>query len=93
MAHVGETIEHPLAGERFTFLETAATALRLETFFETWFGLAGDGKVNAHEQMPSFSQLVVVMHDYRAEMGAPGLAGVAREGWDRSYHHELAHEE
>ena len=25
MAHVGETIEHPLTGERLTFLETAAT--------------------------------------------------------------------
>ena len=25
MAHVGEIIEHPLTGERITFLETAAT--------------------------------------------------------------------
>ena len=25
MAHVGETIEQPLTGERLTFLETAAT--------------------------------------------------------------------
>ena len=135
MARVGQTIEHPLGGERLTFLETAATtggeylkvrlemapggslprphthpraeerfevvggrvqiktagqtrvaeagetvivprgashvwgnpfddpaaiavtvnpALDLETFFETWFGLARDGKVNARTQMPSF---------------------------------------
>lgn len=161
MARVGQTIEHPLSGERLTFLETAATtggeylkvrlemapggslprphthpraeerfevvggrvqimtagetrvakagetvivprgashvwgnpfddpaaiavtvnpALDLETFFETWFGLASDGKVNARTQMPSFLQMVLVMHDYRAEIGVPGLAGVALRG-------------
>jgi hypothetical protein len=25
MAHVGQTLEHPLTGERLTFLETAAS--------------------------------------------------------------------
>ncbi len=161
MAQVGETIEHPLSGERLTFLETAEStageclkvrlemapggtlprphthpraeerfevaagrvqiitagkarvadagetvvvprgaghvwgnpfdepaavavtvrpALKLETFFETWFGLARDGKVNARTQMPSFLQLVLLMHDFRAEMGAPGLFGLALRG-------------
>ncbi len=158
MAHVGETIEHPLSGERLTFLETAATtggdmlkvrlemtpggslpgphahprseerfevaegrvqistagkvriaeagetvivprgaghvwgnpfdepaavavtlrpALRMETFFETWFGLARDGKVNPGTQMPSFLQLVLIMHEFRAEIAATGPVGVA----------------
>lgn len=161
MAQVGQTIEHPLTGERLTFLETAATtsgeylkvrlemspggslprphthpraeerfevaagrveiatggttrvaeagetvivprgtshvwgnpfdetaavtvtidpALDLETFFETWFGLAGEGKVDPHTQIPSFLQAVLVMHDFRAEIGMPGIAGVALRG-------------
>jgi quercetin dioxygenase-like cupin family protein len=161
MAQVGETIEHPLSGERLTFLETAAStdgefrklrlemapggtlprphthpraeerfevaagraqiitagkarvadagetvivprgaghvwgnpfhetaavvvtvrpALKLETFSQTWFGLARDGKVNERTQMPSFLQLVLVAHDFRAEMGVPGLFGLAVRG-------------
>lgn len=161
MAHIGDTIEHPLSGERLTFLETAAStggeylklrlemtpggtlprphthphaderfevvegrvqmmtagkarvaeagetvnvprgaghfwgnpfdepaaiavtvrpALRLETFFETWFGLARDGKVNARTQMPTFLQAVLVMHDFRNEIGLPGLPGAALRG-------------
>ncbi len=161
MAHIGDSIEHPLTGERLTFLETAATtggeflklrlemapggslprphthpqaeerfevvagrvqiatggktrvvdagdtvlvprgaghvwgnpfddpaaiavtvrpALKLETFFETWFGLARDEKVSASTQMPSLLQLVLVMHDFRAEMGVPGPVGVALRG-------------
>lgn len=161
MAQVGKTIEHPLSGERLTFLETAATtggeflkislemtpggslprphthpraeerfevqagrvqittngdtrvaeagetvivprgaahvwgnpfdepaaiavtvrpALALETFFETWFGLAADGKVSPRTQMPTFLQAVLVMHDFRDEIGAPGLGGLALRG-------------
>jgi quercetin dioxygenase-like cupin family protein len=161
MAHVGKTIDHPLSGERLTFLETSATtggsylkmrlemrpggalprphthpraeerfevaegrvqivtsgktraaeagetvvvprgadhvwgnpfddpaavvvttnpALNLETFFETWFGLARDGKVNSRTQSPAFLQAVLVLHDFRAEIGMPGLAGVAMRG-------------
>ena len=161
MAHVGDTIVHPLSGERLTFLETAATtggeflkvrlemtpggslprphthphaeerfevtagrvqivtagrtrvaeagetvivprgaghvwgnpfdetaaiavtinpALNLETFFETWFGLARDGKVNARTQMPSFLQTVLVMHDFRADIAVPGVAGAVLRG-------------
>ncbi len=158
MAEVGQTIEHPLSGERLTFLETAATtggdllkisiemapsgtlarphvhpraqeefevlsgriqiktddeiriaeagesvvvplgaahvwgnpfgdpatitvsvrpALQLETFFETLFGLASDGKLNAKTQMPSFLQMVLLIHEYRHDVTLPGVAGVA----------------
>ncbi len=161
MAHVGETIEHPLTGERLTFLETAATtsgdhlkislemapggflprphahpraeerfevatgrvqiktsgrsriaeagetvivprgaghvwgnpfddpatvvvtlrpALRMETFFETLFGLARDEKLNTKTQFPSFLQAVVLFHEFRDEIGAPGVAGTATRG-------------
>jgi quercetin dioxygenase-like cupin family protein len=161
MAQVGQTIEHPLSGERITFLETAATtggdllklsiemapggilgaahvhpraqeefevlsgriqlktsgktrvadagerisvprgadhiwgnpfddpatiavalrpALKMETFFETVFGLANDGKMNPKTQMPSFLQMVLMLHDYREDIGLPGVAGVATRG-------------
>ena len=161
MAHVGETIEQPLTGERLTFLETAATtggdflkislevapggrlpvphvhpraeerfevaagrikikidgksriadagetvivprgashvwgnpfdepttvvayispALRLETFFETGFGLARDGKFNSKTQLPRFLQMVVLAHEFRDEIAAPGVAGTAIRG-------------
>jgi quercetin dioxygenase-like cupin family protein len=161
MAQVGQTIEHPLSGERITFLETAATtggdllkislemapggilgaahvhpraleefevlsgrielktdgkarvadagesvivprgaghisgnpfddpatiavafrpALKMETFFETVFGLASDGKLNTKTQMPSFLQMVLLLHDYREDIGLPGVAGIATRG-------------
>jgi quercetin dioxygenase-like cupin family protein len=158
MAHVGQTIEHPLSGERLTFLETAATtggdllkisidmapggilgaahvhpraheefevlsgriqlktsgktrvadagqriivprgadhiwgnpfddpatvavglrpALKMETLFETLFGLANDGKLNTKTQMPSFLQLILMAHEYRHDITLPGVGGVA----------------
>ncbi len=161
MAHVGETIEHPLTGERVTFLETAAStggellrlgfemrpggstpaihahpraeerfelttgrvkirssgktwvaeagetivvprgaghtwgnpfddpatpvvelrpALRMETFFETVFGLATDGLISPKTKAPSFLQFALLAHDYRAEIGLPGFAGAATRG-------------
>jgi quercetin dioxygenase-like cupin family protein len=161
MARIGESIEHPLTGERLTFLETAATtggdhlkislemapggflprphthpraeerfevatgrieiktdgksriadagetvivprgaghvwgnpfddpatvvvelrpALRLETFFETFFGLASDGKFSTRTQLPSFLQTVVLFHEFRDEIGAAGVAGTAARG-------------
>jgi quercetin dioxygenase-like cupin family protein len=161
MAHVGETIEHPLTGERLTFLETAATtggdflkisvdmapggslprphahpraeerfevatgrieiktdgksriadagetvivprgvghvwgnpfddpatvvvelrpALRVETFFETLFGLASDGKISPRTQLPSFLQTAVLFHEFREDCGAPGFAGTVSRG-------------
>ena len=162
MAHVGETIEHPLTGERLTFLETAATtggeklriavemapggalagphahpraeerfeitagrvqmkrsgktsvlevgetvvvqageghnwgnpfdepaaiavdlypALRMETFFETLFGLASDGLINPRTKTPSFLQLALLLHDFRGDIHFPtGIAGAAVRG-------------
>jgi quercetin dioxygenase-like cupin family protein len=158
MARVGETIEHPLTGERMTFLETSEStggaylrvrldviaggsipnlhvhpgsqehfqiadgrmeirrgkeawvasageavtippgvahiwgnpfdepaavivelkpALRAETFFETFFGLARDGKVYPKSNMPkNLLQAAVLAHDYRAEVTLAGLPGV-----------------
>jgi quercetin dioxygenase-like cupin family protein len=162
MAEVGQTLEHPLTGERLTFLETAAStggaklriavemapggalagphahpkaeerfeivagrvqmntsgkttvleagesavitagvghiwgnpfdepavvavdlypALRMETFFETWFGLARDGRFGARTKAPSFLQLALVLHDFRPDINFPlGLPGVAVRG-------------
>ena len=162
MAHVGETIEHPLTGERVTFLETGGStggnllrvrlevppggaipnlhvhrgaeerfavaagrlqirrakqtwvakadetvivppgtahvwgnpfdepaaliaelrpALRADTFFETFFGLARYGKIDPKRNLPrSFLQLALLFHDYREEIGLPGIAGVAAPG-------------
>ena len=161
VARVGETIEHPLTGERLTFVETAATtdgeflkisiemapggslpgphahpraeerfevvagrvqintsgnsriaelgetvivprgaghvwgnpfddpatvavtlrpALKMETLFETWFGLARDGKFSTRTQFPSLLQTVMVMHEYRDDIGLPGFAGIATRG-------------
>lgn len=156
MARVGQTIEHPLSGERLTFLETSAStggaflklriemaprgslpkphthprgseefevaagrvqievagqrriaekgetvvvprgaghmwgnpfddraavivtlspAFDMETFFETWFGLARDGKVDTRTQMPRFLQLMSIAHAYRDGIGQPGVLG------------------
>lgn len=162
MAQVGQTLEHPLTGERLTFLETSAStkgaklriavemvpggalsgahvhpnaeerfeitagriqmtqsgrtsvrevgetvvipsgvghvwgnpfdepaaiavdlypALRMETFFETWFGLAKDGKYSARTNAPSFLQLALVLHDFRPDIRFPlGITGVAARG-------------
>jgi quercetin dioxygenase-like cupin family protein len=55
-------------------------ALKLETFFETLFGLASDGKLNTKTQMPSFLQMVLIAHEYRDEVTLPGFAGTATRG-------------
>lgn len=53
-------------------------ALRAETFFETFFGLACDGKVDATRNLPtSFLQAALLFHDYRAEVRLPGVTGAA----------------
>jgi mannose-6-phosphate isomerase-like protein (cupin superfamily) len=44
-----------------------APALRFETFLETLFGLASDGKTN-HQGMPNLLQLAVLMRAYRDEV-------------------------
>jgi len=55
-------------------------ALNLETFFETVFGLASDGKLDPKTQMPSFLQMVLLLHEYRNDVTLPGVAGVATRG-------------
>lgn len=42
-------------------------ALRSEVFFETFFGLAADGKVN-RRGLPNILQLAVLMHDFSPEI-------------------------
>ncbi len=54
---------------------TLRPALRMETFFETFFGLASDGKISPRTQLPSFLQTAVLFHEFREECGAPGFAG------------------
>jgi quercetin dioxygenase-like cupin family protein len=49
-------------------------ALDTETFFETFFGLAADGKVNA-KGMPSPLQVSVLARAYRREMKLPPPTG------------------
>jgi quercetin dioxygenase-like cupin family protein len=55
-------------------------ALKMETFFETFFGLASDGKLNPQTKMPSFLQMIVLWHEYRDDIGLPGVAGLATRG-------------
>ena len=56
-------------------------ALKMETLFETLFGLANDGKsMNWQTQMPSFLQMVLAAHEYREDITLPGVAGVATRG-------------
>lgn len=43
-------------------------ALRLESFFETFFGLAQDGKVNPKTGLPNPFQMALVMRAYRNEL-------------------------
>jgi quercetin dioxygenase-like cupin family protein len=43
-------------------------ALRFEDFFETFFGLAQDGKVSPKTGLPSLLQMAVLMRAHRAEI-------------------------
>lgn len=43
-------------------------ALRIEGFFETFFGLAQDGKVNPKTGLPNLLQLAVIMRMFRQEL-------------------------
>lgn len=43
-------------------------ALRIENFFETFFGLAQDGRVNGKTGLPNVLQMAVVMRAYRHEL-------------------------
>ncbi len=43
-------------------------ALQSEGFFETYFGLAQDGKLNPRTGLPPLLHLAVVLHHYRDEI-------------------------
>ncbi len=66
--------------EPATVVVDLCPAYQMATFFETWFGLARDGKVNTRTQMPSLLQTVIIAHDFRDGIGFPGVAGVAARG-------------
>jgi hypothetical protein len=54
-------------------------ALRSETYFETYFGLARDGRVNRKNGLPSLLQFALMLHEYRDEFAAPPpLTGAGR---------------
>jgi quercetin dioxygenase-like cupin family protein len=81
---VGETVVIPRGAvhEWWNPVETgevAATmefrpALDMETFFETYFGLAVDGRLKANGR-PAFLQAMVLLHDFRREITLPGPDG------------------
>jgi hypothetical protein len=48
-------------------------ALNTETFFETFFGLAADGKVGKNG-LPNPLHMLLLAHEYRREMQAPAPA-------------------
>lgn len=50
------------------FVGELRPALRTETFFETFFGLAQDGKVNAKTGLPNPFQLAVMLRAFRNEL-------------------------
>jgi quercetin dioxygenase-like cupin family protein len=53
-------------------------AYQVETFFETFFGLAVDGLVDPKNNMPkSFLQAAVLTDDYRGQIELPGAGGTA----------------
>lgn len=43
-------------------------ALKIESFFETFFGLAQDGKVDPKTGLPNLFQMALVMRTYRNEL-------------------------
>jgi quercetin dioxygenase-like cupin family protein len=89
IAEAGETVIVPRGaghvwGNPFddpaTVMVTLRPALKMETFFETFFGLAQDGKFSKTTQLPSFLQTVMLIHEFRDDIGFPGIAGTATRG-------------
>ena len=89
VAETGESVTVPPGADHIwgnpfddpaTITVAVRPALKLETFFETLFGLASDGKLNTKTQMPSFLQMVLILHEYRDDVTLPGLAGTATRG-------------
>lgn len=89
MAEAGENVIVPRGvdhvwGNPFddpaTVVVAVRPALKLETFFETFFGLANDGKLDPKTQMPSFLQMMLILHEYREDVTLPGMTGMATRG-------------
>jgi quercetin dioxygenase-like cupin family protein len=89
VAEAGESVIVPSGADHIwgnpfddpaTIAVAVRPALKLETFFETIFGLASDGKLNAKTQMPSFLQMVLIAHEYRDDVTLPGFTGMATRG-------------
>jgi quercetin dioxygenase-like cupin family protein len=89
VAEAGESVIVPSGADHIwgnpfddpaTITVAVRPALKLETFFETLFGLASDGKLNTKTQMPSFLQMVLILHEYRDDVTQPGFAGTATRG-------------
>ncbi len=87
---VGESMVVP-AGEGHTwgnpFDEPAAIAvdlypaLRMETMFETLFGLASDGLLSKRTKLPTFLQMALMLHDFRPDIHSPpGIVGAPVRG-------------
>jgi quercetin dioxygenase-like cupin family protein len=60
---------NPSQGEAATLVQFRP-ALTTETFFETYFGLAADGKVNS-KGLPNPLQMMVLARSYQREMALP----------------------
>ena len=58
------------SGTESTTLVQFRPALDTETFFETFFGLAADGKVGRNG-LPNFLQMAVLARGFKDEMGIP----------------------
>jgi quercetin dioxygenase-like cupin family protein len=89
VAEAGESVIVPSGADHIwgnpfddpaTITVAVRPALKLETFFETLFGLASDGKLNTKTQMPSFLQMILIVHEYRDDVTLPGFAGTATRG-------------
>ena len=86
VAHAGEEIVVPRGtgptwGNPFDELAQVVIelrpALRFETYFETYFGLARDGRVSPKNGLPSILQLALFLQEYRDELAAPPPFGAA----------------
>jgi len=65
---------NPVEGDEVAATMEFRPALDMETFFETYFGLAVDGRLRA-DGRPSLLQAMVLLHDFRREIALPGPDG------------------
>ena len=66
---------NPVASDEVAATLEFRPALDMETFFETWFGLAADGKVDVNLR-PALLQTMVLLRDFRHEITVPGPDGL-----------------